>query len=132
MENEISASNGEKKKILVVEDEVTLNHALFEFLEADGFEVVTASDGEAGLKMAQEEIPDLILLDIVLPKKDGYQVLDELQKDKGTKNIPVILLTNLESYENVQMAFEKGAKTYLVKADYKLEDVSKKIKELLK
>ena len=119
------------KKILIIEDEVTLNKSIAEFLAAENFEVVNALDGEVGLEMARKELPDLILLDIILPKKDGYEVLDELKKDEKTKDIPVILLTNLESQEDIVKAFEKGATTYLVKSDYKLQDVVKKIKTAL-
>ncbi len=120
-----------EKKILIVEDESTLNKAIADFLIAEKFEVLSALDGEVGLEMAKNELPDLILLDIILPKKDGYEVLDELKKDDKTKNIPVILLTNLESQEDIVRAFEKGATTYLVKSDYKLQDVVKKIKMAL-
>ena len=120
------------KKILIVEDEVTLNKALVEFLTGEGFEILSALDGEQGLEMVKKNIPDLILLDIILPKKDGYEVLDEIRKDEKTKNIPVIMLTNLESQEDIVKALEKGATTYLVKSDYRLEDIAKKVKETLK
>ncbi|PIR73885.1 MAG: response regulator [Candidatus Moranbacteria bacterium CG10_big_fil_rev_8_21_14_0_10_35_21] len=120
------------KKILVIEDEIYLQNTLSEFLENEKFVVAKALDGEKGLEMAKSEKPDLILLDIVLPKKNGYEVLDEIKKDEKTKNIPVILLTNLESPEDIEKAFEKGASTYLVKSNYKLEDIVEKIKETLK
>jgi len=119
------------KKILIIEDEETLNKSIADFVVAEKFEVINSLDGESGLEMARKELPDLILLDIVLPKKDGYEVLDELKKDEKTKDIPVILLTNLESQEDIVKAFEKGATTYLVKSDYKLQDVVKKIKAAL-
>jgi len=119
------------KKILIIEDEVTLNKAIGDFLVAENFESMSAMDGVQGIEMAKKEIPDLILLDIILPLKDGYEVLDELKKDEKTKDIPVILLTNLESQEDIVKAFEKGATTYLVKSDYKLQDVVKKIKMAL-
>lgn len=122
----------EKKKILIVEDESTLQRALSDFLNLEGFEVVNALDGESGISEAKKEKPDLILLDIILPKKDGYEVIDELKKEEETKNIPIILLTNLETSENITRAFEKGVTNYLIKSDYKLEDIVKKIKELLK
>lgn len=122
----------DKKKILIVEDESTLHRALSEYLEMEGFEVLNAVDGEAGVDIAKSSKPDLVILDIILPKKDGYQVLTEIKSGKSTKSIPVILLTNLESPEDIQKAFEKGATTYLVKSSYKLEDVVKKIKEVLK
>lgn len=122
----------EKKKILIIEDESTLQRALSEFLSLEGFAVVNALDGEKGIEMAKKEKPDLILLDIILPKKDGYEVVDELKEDEGTKDMPIILLTNLETTENVNRAFEKGITTYLVKSDYKLEEIVKKIKDTLK
>ncbi|OGI29566.1 MAG: hypothetical protein A2288_03180 [Candidatus Moranbacteria bacterium RIFOXYA12_FULL_44_15] len=122
----------EKKKILIVEDEASLHESLGEFLSAEGFEVLNAYDGEEGLAIVREKKLDLVLLDIILPKKDGYEVLAEIRKDEEMKNVPVILLTNLESAEDVQKAFEKGATTYLVKSDYKMEEVAEKIKETLK
>lgn len=121
-----------KKKILIVEDESTLRKTMGEFLEMEGFNSVSASDGEMAVEIAKKEIPDLIILDIILPKKDGFEVLDELKSDKKLENIPIILLSNLETAEHIQRAFEKGVTTYLVKSDYKLEDVVKKIKEMLK
>jgi diguanylate cyclase len=120
------------KKILIIEDEETLRHSLSEYLTEEKFEALMAPDGEVGLEMAKKEMPDLIILDIILPKVDGLKVLEEIKKDPKTNKIPVILLTNLESAEDIQKAFEKGATTYLVKSDYKLEDIVKKIKETLK
>jgi len=122
----------ENKKILVVEDEASLQKSLVEFLNAENFVAVGANDGEQGLVMAKKEKPDLILLDIILPKKDGYEVLAELKQDETTKKIPVILLTNLEGPEDIGKAFDQGVSTYLVKSNYKLEDIVKKIKETLK
>lgn len=122
----------EKKKILIIEDEAMLQRALTEFLESEKFEIVNALNGEEGLMMAKEKKPDLILLDIILPKKDGYEVLEEIKKNEDTKKIPVIILTNLESAEDIQRAFDAGATTYLVKSNYKLDDVVKKIKDTLK
>jgi DNA-binding response OmpR family regulator len=120
-----------KKKILIVEDESTLHKALQEYLEMEGFLISSATDGEMAIEKARSDNPDLIVLDIVLPKKDGYQVLSELKEGKGTKNIPVILLTNLESPEDIQKAFEMGATTYLVKSSYKMEEIAKKINGIL-
>ena len=121
----------EKKKILIVEDDSVLQKALEEFLVAEGFEVVCAIDGEIGVQKALSEKPDLILLDIVLPKKDGYEVLQEVKANEETANIPIVLLTNLGSLSDVEKALELGATTYLVKADYKLEEVTQKIKGIL-
>lgn len=122
----------DKKKILIVEDDQTLQKTLSEYLTEQGFEVACAGDGEKGVEMAKEIMPDLVLLDIVLPKKDGYQVMRELKADDAMKSLIVIFLTNLASVNDVEKAIELGATTYLVKADYKLEDVAKKIRETLK
>lgn len=119
-------------KILIIEDEAALRNTMADFLKEEKFEAISAGDGEAGVQLAKKEMPDLVLLDIILPKKDGFEVLKELKNDEKTKKIPVILLTNLESPEDVEKAFAQGATTYLVKSNYRLEDVVKKIKEILK
>ncbi|HEX8974370.1 MAG TPA: response regulator [Patescibacteria group bacterium] len=121
----------EKKKLLIVEDDAILQKSLEDFLSTEGFEVSCASDGEAGVEMAHTNKPDLILLDIVLPKKDGYEVLQEIKADEAVSHIPIVLLTNLGSVSDVEKALELGATTYLVKADYKLEEVTAKVKEIL-
>ncbi|EKE20025.1 MAG: response regulator receiver modulated diguanylate cyclase/phosphodiesterase [uncultured bacterium] len=118
-------------KILIVEDDLVLNKSLSEYLSADGFEVISAIDGEAGLELAISEKPDLVLLDIILPKKDGYQVLKEIRANNEVKNVPIVLLTNLGSIADVEKALELGATTYLVKADYRMEEISLKIKGIL-
>lgn len=117
---------------MIIEDEISLNKTLSEFLESEGFEVISAMDGEEGLQLARTSRPDLIVLDIILPKKDGYEVMKELKDKHPTDKIPVILLTNLEGAEDVQKAFDLGATTYLVKSYYKMEDIAKKIKDILK
>ena len=119
-------------KILFVEDEPTLQKELNEILTQEGFEILAAVDGEEGLEVAKKEKPGLILLDLILPKKDGFEVLKELKADEDMKNIPVIVLTNLEGMGDVEKALELGATTYLVKANYELEDVLKTVKEHLK
>ena len=118
-----------KKKILVIEDEATLQKALNDVLLQEGFEVSSASDGVTGLEIAKKENPDLILLDIILPKMDGFEVLAKLKADD--ENTPVVILTNLSDVNDVQKALDLGATTYLVKADYHLNEVIQKIKEIL-
>jgi len=120
------------KKILIVEDEITLQSSIKEFLLLENFDVVTASDGELAVSLTKSEKPDLILLDVILPKKDGFGVLAEIKADEETKKIPVILLTNLEGADDVDRAFNFGVNAYLVKANYKLEEIVVKIKEILK
>ena len=119
-------------KILFVEDEPTLQRAVGEILGQEGFEVLSALDGEVGLELIKKEKPDLVLLDLILPKKDGFAVLKEMKEDENLKDIPVIVLTNLEGMGDVEKAMSLGATTYLVKANYELDDVVKMIKENLK
>ena len=119
------------KKILFIEDEEALQRTMGEMLEQNSYSILKALDGEAGLKMAKKELPDLILLDLILPKKNGFEVLVELKKDPATKNIPVIVLTNLEGSSDVERALSLGAMTYLVKANYNLSDVLGKIELIL-
>jgi len=117
--------------LLIVEDDLVLQSTLHDFLVAENFEVLLADDGESGIEKAFSEKPDLILLDIVLPKKNGYEVLRAVKENEETNRIPIILLTNLGSLADVEKALELGATTYLVKADYKLDEITQKIKEIL-
>ena len=121
----------DNKKILIVEDERVLNKTLSDFLKTENFNVFSAYDGEEGVSLAKTEIPDLILLDIILPKKNGYEVIKDLKADASTKNIPIILLTNLGGVKDIEKALELGATTYLVKSDYKMADIALKIKSVL-
>lgn len=93
--------------------------------------MISALDGEIGLRMAENKKPDLILLDLILPRMDGFEVLKRLKTEGATKDIPVIILTNLEGMKDVETALELGANTYLVKTNYKLEEVLEKIKQTI-
>lgn len=119
------------KKILFIEDESALQKTFGEILGQEGYQVISALDGELGLELAKKESPDLILLDLILPKLHGFEVLKKLDEDPKTKNIPIIVLTNLEAMEDVNKALELGATTYLVKENYSLEEVLDKIKKTL-
>jgi DNA-binding response OmpR family regulator len=119
------------KKILFIEDESALQKTFGEILRIEKYEMISALDGETGLKLAQTEKPDLIILDLVLPKLHGFEVLRKVKADEKTKNIPVIVLTNLETMADVEKAIELGAMTYLVKANYSLEEVINKVKKAL-
>jgi DNA-binding response OmpR family regulator len=118
-------------KILFIEDEPTLQKTLGDALTKEGYQIKTAFDGEEGLLVAKEYKPDLILLDLILPKMDGFAVLQELKKDEETKAVPVIVLTNLEGTADVEKVLELGATTYLVKTNYDLKEVVEKIKKTL-
>jgi len=120
------------KIILLVEDEPALQKTLATALEQENYEVKSAPDGEAGLHLALEIKPDIILLDLVMPKMDGFKVLEALKKDEHTKNIPVIVLTNLESAQDIERAMALGATNYLVKANYVLTDVIEKVRDNIK
>lgn len=119
------------KKILVIEDEATLQKALNEVLTGEGYQVFSATDGQKGLELVQEEKPDLILLDIIMPKMDGFEVLKRIKEDDAISQIPIIILTNLSDVNDIQKALDLGATTYLVKADFHIEDVLKKIEKVL-
>jgi len=119
------------KKILFIEDEAALQEAFGGFLGQAGYKVINALDGEIGLRLAKTEKPDLILLDIVLPKYNGFEVLERLKTEKKTENIPVIVLTNMEKIDDINKAIELGAKTYLVKTQYELGEVMEKIKKII-
>jgi DNA-binding response OmpR family regulator len=116
------------KTILFIEDESALQKTIREIVQKEGYAMISALDGELGIKLAMEKMPDLVILDLVLPKKNGFEVLKSLKQDKRTKMIPIIVLTNLGEMENIDNAIELGAKTYLVKSDYSLREVIEKIR----
>lgn len=119
------------KKVLIIEDDPSLLDALQKKLEAEGFEVFRSEDGETGLRTAEEKHPDLIILDLILPKKHGFTVLAELQKTPELRSIPVMVLTNLESAPEIERAFSLGVKYYLVKANYAVGEVVQKVQQAL-
>jgi len=119
------------KKILFIEDESSLQKTFSDILGPEGYEIISALDGEIGLRLAKTKNPDLILLDLILPKVHGFEVLKELKTNPKTKEIPVIVLTNLEEMGDVEKALELGATTYLVKVQYTLEEVVEKIKKII-
>lgn len=119
-------------KILFIEDEEALQKSLAKALEIEGYTVISAYDGRAGIDTALKEGPDLILLDLILPQIDGFEVLKKLKTTAETKNIPVIILTNLEQVQSVEKIIEYGPLNYLVKANYTLDEIIAKIKEVLK
>ncbi|MBU0597665.1 response regulator [Patescibacteria group bacterium] len=118
-------------KILLIEDDSFLAGMYVTKMNLENFDVKMADDGEKGLKMTQEELPDVILLDIILPKMSGFDVLKTLKKDAKTKNIPVILLTNLGQRDDVKKGLELGAQDYLIKAHFMPSEVVNKIKKLM-
>lgn len=120
-----------KKTILVIEDEIPLQSALAEKLSHEGFAVLNAKNGEEGLDTALRLHPDLILLDIVMPKMDGIAMLKKLRVDAWGKKARVIMLTNLSDNEKVAEAMKNQAFDYLVKSDVKIAEIIEKIKAKL-
>jgi len=120
------------KKVLLIEDEMRFHKMFDEVFKQEGLELVSAYDGALGLKTAEEQIPDLIMLDLILPKKSGFEVLKELKENPRLAAIPVIILTNLEESKNVEEALSSGAYMYLVKANYSFDEILEKIKKILK
>lgn len=118
-------------KILIIEDETALLYALKAELTQNGFEIMEAVDGEKGLQALKQQKPDLIILDLLLPGIDGFEVLRRLKSKNQTKNIPVIILTNLGDKENIEKGTKLGADDYLIKTDYSLEEIIKKLKNLI-
>lgn len=121
----------DKAKVLVVEDEEILLTALKEELLNGGYEVEGAVDGQDGLDKVKTFKPDLILLDLVMPKMDGMEMLQRLKADNEMRDTPVVILTNLSDYERISEALSLGAMDYLVKANYKLEDLLDKVKTVV-
>lgn len=120
-----------KTKILIVEDDTFLAGIYASKFEKEGFDVLLGIDGEAGLKLARKELPTIILLDILLPKLDGFEVLEKLKADEATKKIPVVLLTNLGQKEDVDKGLKLGAVDYLIKAHFMPAETVEKVKKVL-
>lgn len=127
----------QRKRVLIIEDEPSLCQTLRQALETANFSVLEARDGVEGLDVSLREHPDLILLDIILPKMDGLTMAKKLREDPWGKDVPIIILTNLSVSENkesisaVTQAVEHGIYDYLVKADWRIEDVVRKVRERL-
>ncbi len=119
----------EKYTILIIEDELALKEALATAMKDAGFTVYTAGDGEEGLRLALKHGPDAILLDLLLPKMPGMEMLKKLRADARGKHIPVIILSNASEPVNVMDAMKNEVFDYLVKSDWSLAEVTKKVKE---
>jgi DNA-binding response OmpR family regulator len=118
-------------KILIVEDEDVLAKVLQEKFEEENFKVSIAVDGEEVLPMVKKFKPDAILLDIMLPKVDGLEVLESLQDDEDLKKIPVIVMSNLNGDEKIKKALELGAVDYMIKTQHPIKEVVEKVNEYI-
>ena len=120
------------KTILIVEDDKFLRELIAKKLIKENFEVSEAIDGEEGIKKIKEEKPDLILLDLILPGIDGFEVLSQMKKESTLASIPVIILSNLGQKEDVEKGLKMGAVDYLIKAHFTPGEIIDKIKATLR
>lgn len=120
------------KKILIVEDDKFLRELIAQKLIKEGYDIAEAVDGEKGIKSVKEEKPDLILLDLILPGIDGFEVLAEIKEDPVLSQIPVIILSNLGQKDDIERGLKIGAVDYLIKAHFTPGEIIEKIKAVLK
>lgn len=119
------------KKILIIEDDKFLRELIAQKLLKDNYDIAEAVDGEAGMKSVKEEKPDLILLDLILPGIDGFEVLARVKADPMLSQIPVIILSNLGQKDDIERGLKMGAVDYLIKAHFTPAEIISKIKGVL-
>jgi len=117
-----------KKKILLAEDDKFISKAYKAGLEKAGFEVITSLDGDAALEDIKSKNPDIILLDIIMPGKNGFEIMSEIKSDENLKKIPVIVLSNLGQESDIKKGDELGAVDYMIKSNFSMKEVIEKIK----
>lgn len=117
------------QKIAIMEDEELILNLLEKKLTKEGYELLVARNGEEGLKLIKEKTPDLLLLDIIMPLKGGFEVLEEMQQDATLKNVPVIIISNSGQPVEIDRAQKLGAKDWLIKTDFDPQEVVDKIKK---
>jgi CheY-like chemotaxis protein len=117
--------------ILITEDDPLMSRMYQKIFTFEGYQVEMAADGQEGLDKARELKPTMILLDVMMPKLNGLQVLEKLKADPETKAIPVVMLTNLAGQQDAENALAKGAIKYIVKSEYEPKQVADMVKELL-
>ncbi|MFQ6084192.1 MAG: response regulator transcription factor [Candidatus Aminicenantia bacterium] len=120
------------KKILLIEDDFFLIDIYTTKLKEVGFSVDVATNGQEGLRKMKENIPDLLILDIVLPHIDGWEILKEIKKEEKLKNLKVVILSNLYQKEEIEKGLKLGADKYLIKAHYTPTEAVEEIKKVLK
>ena len=120
------------RTILIIEDDKFLRELIAQKLLKEGFEISEAIDGEEGIKKIKEEKPDLILLDLILPGIDGFEVLSRAKKDPSLASIPVIILSNLGQKDDVERGLKLGAIDYLIKAHFTPGEIIEKVRNILK
>ncbi len=118
-------------KILIIEDDAALVKIYKNKLQREGYNTIISLNGKNGLEMANAEKPDIILLDILLPKLNGREVLKKLKENSQTSSIPVLILSNLAEMDEVMKGLEEGAADYMIKSEHSLEEVVERIKSIL-
>ncbi len=118
-------------KILIVEDDPLISRMYQKIFTFEQYEVVGAPDGEAGLDSARKEKPTMILLDVMMPKMNGLEVLERLKADPETKDIPVVMLTNLAGEKDAETALSKGAVKYIIKSEHEPKEIADMVREIL-
>lgn len=120
------------KKILIIEDDKFLRELIVKKLEREGYETSEAVDGEEGFLKIKTEKPNLVLLDLILPSIDGFEVLSKMKEDASLTQIPVIILSNLGQREDIERGLKLGAVDYLIKAHFTPGEIIEKVKNALK
>ena len=123
--------SGVVKKILIVEDETFISSLVKARLEKEGFEVVQAFDGEEGLRLLKAEKPDLIILDLIMPKSSGFELMEQLNINVEFNQIPLMILSNLAQESDIQKAKNLGAREFFIKIRTSIDDVVARAKELM-
>jgi len=121
----------ENKKVLIVEDDQPQRKALSEKLTKEGFTILEAKNGVEGLNMAIKDLPDAIILDVLMPKMDGIEMAKKLREDPKGKDVPIIILSNLGDLDVIQKAMESNIFEYFLKSDTKIEHIVNKVRELV-
>lgn len=127
-----SQGSSSKKKVLIIEDDQFLRELISKKLFKEGYNVSEAFDGEEGIKKVKTEQPDLVLIDLILPGIDGFEVLSQMKADSNLTSIPVIILSNLGQKEDIEKGLKLGAVDYLIKAHFTPGEIIDKIRTVLK
>ena len=118
-------------KVVLIEDDKDLSEMFVEALKKEDLEIKVAFDGEEGLELIKSETPDIVLLDVVMPKKSGFEVLEEMKKTPGLENMPVIILTVLNKDDDIKNGLQLGAEDYIVKSQHTIANIVNKVQKVI-
>ncbi len=122
----------QKIKVFIIEDDINILSGLKAKLSVQQYQVISLSSGRNAIELIKENKPNIIILDLILPDLDGFELLQKIKKDKEIKNIPIVIYTNLSDKDSKSKGIELGIKHYLTKVDYRLDDIVDKVKQILK